>query len=128
MCQDAKIVNISPALKKLIVDAHNAKREIVASGGIKHLKRPCNLPKMQWDDDLAYLAQLNVQECDFNHDQCHDTSKFTYSGQNLGMKMSPDLGFQFDEAEAFTTTIDGWFAENKDCTQAHINSFPLNPP
>ncbi|XP_049308689.1 scoloptoxin SSD976-like [Bactrocera dorsalis] len=36
-----------------------------------------------WDDELQYLASLNLRTCILDHDSCHTTYRFQYSGQNL---------------------------------------------
>lgn len=36
-----------------------------------------------WDEELQYLAGLNVRTCKLDHDDCNHTYRFKNCGQNL---------------------------------------------
>lgn len=46
---------------------------------------------LEWDDELAYLAELNAKTCKIEHDLCRNTANFPYAGQNLA------LGYLLDD-------------------------------
>ncbi|XP_037818696.1 antigen 5 like allergen Cul n 1-like [Lucilia sericata] len=119
--KDAAKREMTESLKKLIVKAHNEKRNIVAGGDVKHLKPACRMATMEWDDELASLAELNVLQCKMNHDDCHNTDKFKYSGQNLnslGFTQSPN------DTAIIEKSIRLWYWEKSDVSQAIIDKFP----
>lgn len=121
--KDAEKRDITDSLKKLIVDMHNEKRDIIAGGGEKSLKPACRMATMEWDDELAALAELNVLQCKMKHDKCHNTDAFQYSGQNLGL-----IGFRgdVDDKARIEKSIKLWFEEKKDVKQSIIDKFPKN--
>lgn len=76
---------------------------------------------MQWNDELAKLAELNVKQCKMRHDDCHNTESFPKAGQNLaaiawmGMKKSVE--------SVIDSQIQNWFSEYKHCPVDVIKSF-----
>ncbi|XP_037818694.1 antigen 5 like allergen Cul n 1-like [Lucilia sericata] len=118
---DAEKREMTESLKKLIVEAHNEKRNIVAGGDVKHLKPACRMATMEWDDELASLAEYNVLQCKMNHDKCHNTEDFKYSGQNLG-----EMGFRgnANDTANIQKSIEMWFEEKKDVKQSIIDKYP----
>ncbi|XP_023302468.2 antigen 5 like allergen Cul n 1-like [Lucilia cuprina] len=117
---DAEMVEMTSSLQKLIVDEHNKKRNIIA-GGDDDFKPACRMATMEWDDELAKLAEYNVMQCKMNHDDCHNTEDFKYSGQNLG-----SIGFSDNknDTEQITKSIKLWFEEKKDVDQSILDEYP----
>lgn len=66
---------------KKIVDTHNNFRNLIASGNETRLGFPsaANMLKMEWDNELAYVAQAHANQCKFEHDcyDCRRTGKLT---------------------------------------------------
>lgn len=81
--KDAKIIEMTDELKKLILDTHNNYRSTLATGGVKWLPKASAMPTLTWDDDLADTAQMNANRCNRGHDKCHNTQDYLNSGQNL---------------------------------------------
>ncbi|XP_034480081.1 antigen 5 like allergen Cul n 1-like [Drosophila innubila] len=81
---DAEMLKLTNEHKDLFVKMHNEKRNYIAGGNDPRHSAACRMATMQWDDELAYLAELNVRQCKMSHDSCHNTDAFKYSGQNLG--------------------------------------------
>ncbi|KAH8235165.1 hypothetical protein KR032_009386 [Drosophila birchii] len=81
---DAQVVNLS-GLHDLIVNEHNAYRNVLAGGKIKHLPQPQRMATLLWHDELEHLATLNVKQCALQYDACHNTLEFRNSGQNLAL-------------------------------------------
>ncbi|XP_053948657.1 antigen 5 like allergen Cul n 1-like [Anastrepha ludens] len=121
-CKSPSLVTLTQANRNAIVNAHNVKRNLVAGGGT-NLKPACRMATMQWDDELAALAALNVKQCQMKHDACHNTDAFKYSGQNLAWITfygTPDV------AKLAQHSIDMWYNEIKDTKLAYINAYPNN--
>ena len=59
--------------QKQIVDVHNYYRNLIAGGNETQLGFPSasNMLKMEWDSELAYIAQMHANQCQFAHD-CYD--------------------------------------------------------
>lgn len=79
---------------------------------------------MQWDDELAFLAAINVQ-CSTSQDSCHNTDAFRSSGQNLGWYESYGDQNYMDMAHI---TVDMWYLDMYNCNMDYIKSYPNNVP
>lgn len=55
------------------MDIHNYYRNLIASGNESTLGFPsaANMLTLEWDDELAYVAQKHANQCRFEHD-CYD--------------------------------------------------------
>lgn len=74
-----------------------------------------------WDNELAYLAELNARTCVYDHDTCRATDKFPYAGQNLARRgNSQDYEVT---ASALKFMITDWFLEYKDANMSYIQRF-----
>lgn len=73
-----------------------------------------------WDDELAFLASLNVMQCDINHDECRNTVRHNFAGQNLAIASRTG---SFQDVNTFLNeSIDaGWYGEVKDARQSDID-------
>jgi Cysteine-rich secretory protein family len=70
-----EIVRLTPERKAAILKLHNTKRSMIASGQLNGFGKAVQMPQLQWDEQLAYLAQLNAKKCVLAHDECHNTRK-----------------------------------------------------
>ncbi|XP_061388585.1 antigen 5 like allergen Cul n 1-like [Musca vetustissima] len=120
---DAQLVEIDDNLKKVLVNAHNAKRNLIAGGEHDEHDPACRMATIQWDDELALLAALNVLQCDMKHDRCRNTDAFKYSGQNIAW-----LGYhgQANNAGLLEKAVDFWYSEVADSKMEYINKYPKN--
>lgn len=78
---------------------------------------------LQWDDELAYLAELNAMSCEIEHDKCRNTRSYAFAGQNLAMGwlLSEKDGHTIDWAiRNFTGE---WYIEYKDANPSIVDSF-----
>ncbi|KAH9425603.1 Peptidase inhibitor 15 [Dermatophagoides pteronyssinus] len=73
--------------RQLILDIHNYYRNLIASGNESNLGFPsaANMLTLEWDDELAYVAQKHANQCRFEHDcyDCRRTERYPVVGQNL---------------------------------------------
>jgi hypothetical protein len=76
---------LSDAEKTDIVDKHNELRSLVANGNQAKQPTASNMNKLQWDDELAKVAQMWVDQCP----QGHDSNRYTC--QNKILKIYPDI-------------------------------------
>lgn len=74
----------------------------------------------KWNEELSFLASLNVMQCKMAHDDCRSTTASKYAGQNLAI-----TGNSADFAtvtSALKKAVDGWFNEVTEANQAAIDT------
>ncbi|XP_055614644.1 antigen 5 like allergen Cul n 1-like [Uranotaenia lowii] len=118
-CEEGFVYEMNDKLKKLIVDTHNDYRNQVAKGTINWLQSSSNMVAMDWDDDLAYLAELNVKTCSGDHDKCHNTVDYPSSGQNIASWGTS--GSEIDVDKKLPDLIWQWWDERHKSNQRQIN-------
>nr|Q7Z156.2 RecName: Full=Venom allergen 5; AltName: Full=Allergen Pol s V; AltName: Full=Antigen 5; Short=Ag5; AltName: Full=Cysteine-rich venom protein; Short=CRVP; AltName: Allergen=Pol s 5 [Polybia scutellaris rioplatensis] len=86
-------VGVTEEEKKLIVDEHNRFRQKVAQG-LETRGNPGPQPaasdmnNLVWNDELAYIAQVWANQCQFFvHDKCRNTAQYQV-GQNIAYSAS----------------------------------------
>lgn len=114
-----------PEDKQAVVDAHNKLRSRVALGqetlGSPGPQPPAaNMHKLKWDDELAAIAQVWADQCNFGHDACRSVGRF-YVGQNVfrsGSKGSPET-----DVQDWNSAVQSWYNEVKDFNKNVVSSF-----
>ncbi|KAH8387088.1 hypothetical protein KR093_004606, partial [Drosophila rubida] len=122
---DARLLEIDEDAQDAFVAGHNAVRQQWASGNGKIPEQACRMATVHWDDELASLAELNVKQCQMKHDDCHSTSEYPNSGQNLyftGHKggSPPDLHTVIDKA------LESWASEGDFVNKGFLAAYPDN--
>ncbi|XP_033219896.1 venom allergen 5-like [Belonocnema kinseyi] len=84
-----KSYDLTSEQKDEIVNIHNKDRQKVASGNEKQgnpgPQPPAkNMPNLDWDTELALIAQTWANQCTFAHDECRAVRRFSV-GQNVAM-------------------------------------------
>ena len=99
--------------KREALDEHNRLRSRVAMGSTNHPSAG-NMMELQWDEELATLAQRHADQCSFVHDSsdCRKVSRFRV-GQNLLRDKSIS-----NERPDWRFAIESWFREIKDYPNA----------
>ncbi|XP_041762912.1 antigen 5 like allergen Cul n 1-like [Anopheles merus] len=117
----AKVIKMTDELKKIILDEHNKYRSTVATGGLKWLPKAKQMTTMTWDDELAKLAKLNANRCVQKHDDCHNTAKHRYSGQNLNhiMTTAPSID---NIPQVIKDLISSWWDERLDVNSRMVKA------
>ncbi|XP_073811673.1 antigen 5 like allergen Cul n 1-like [Musca autumnalis] len=108
---DAKIIDLRP-YRDLILHGHNSRRNFVALGLLPGYYPASRMATLQWDEELQYLADLNVRTCIVEHDDCRNTYRFRYSGQNL-VGISEFKHQQENITEVILKDLWLWFREHK---------------
>lgn len=139
---DRQMVTVGRYEIEQILYLHNMMRNKIASGSEKGFKGATHMPlmvifysikssqflvkkifnylkkKQKWDEELANLAALNVMQCKMAHDQCRNTAKFKYAGQNLGFRGNSR---EFEGTSSFIQNILwAWYNEIKDANSSDI--------
>ena len=66
---------LTAAHKALILDTFNSLRSRIASGLQPRFLTARRMAQMVWNNDLAFLAELNTKTCQMVHDGCINTRK-----------------------------------------------------
>ncbi|EDW86491.1 uncharacterized protein Dwil_GK18446 [Drosophila willistoni] len=120
---DAALVSLSAADKAAIVSRTNEYRNFIAGGLNSNLSAACRMATIKWNDELANLAALNVRSCLMEHDGCHNTDAFDWSGQDLAWMSwySP-----LNVTHYVQWGVDMWYGEHVYTKQAYIDAYPTN--
>uniref|UniRef100_A0A1A9X011 Venom allergen-1 n=1 Tax=Glossina brevipalpis TaxID=37001 RepID=A0A1A9X011_9MUSC len=107
--------------RNLILDLHNLARSRIATGQVTGYKSASHMPQLKWENELAYLAVLHAKRCKFVHDQCHNTQRFRYSGQNIAYYwIRREIKSHSGRMKNF---IANWFGEHVNANQSYIDSY-----
>lgn len=79
---------------------------------------------MLWDDELSQMACLNVKRCVFEHDECRNTARFRYSGQNLATTWWNYHQTKTDR-DFILSQLKSWVTEYKNASMVDINNFGI---
>ncbi|CAH1110706.1 unnamed protein product [Psylliodes chrysocephalus] len=85
---DVKDLKFTPVQREFYVAVHNKLRAKVANGEETRgdgsgQPSASNMNALTFDEDLEHVAQCWTNNCEFNHDKCRKTTKYSYVGQNL---------------------------------------------
>lgn len=64
------MVPMTEEMKEAILDAHNKLRNDFATGKMPPFEPATHMATMEWDEDLAKAAAMNVHQCQMEHDDC----------------------------------------------------------
>ncbi|XP_030386692.1 venom allergen 3-like [Scaptodrosophila lebanonensis] len=118
------LVPMTLGLRRLILRAHNTRRNQLAGGNLRGFPSALRMATMLWDEELARLADLNVRQCTMEHDDCHNTPRFRASGQNLAYIAYPGRRRARSDAQLSAQCIAMWWNEHRGATIAQINRYP----
>uniref|UniRef100_A0A1A9ZJ28 SCP domain-containing protein n=1 Tax=Glossina pallidipes TaxID=7398 RepID=A0A1A9ZJ28_GLOPL len=121
--QDRRLLEMTSEVRELIVDYHNRQRSWVAAGKYGMLKTACRMGTMQWDDELALLAEYNVKGCAVKRDKCLKTMRFPSPGQNIGFSTSIE---ERPLKEAVEVILKKWYREIENVHPGIIDSYNEN--
>uniref|UniRef100_T1H225 SCP domain-containing protein n=1 Tax=Megaselia scalaris TaxID=36166 RepID=T1H225_MEGSC len=101
-------------MKQMILDFHNDVRNTIACGEPELTNidgdifpKAAKMPRLSWNSELQWTANLNAKTCAFHHD-CAVTLSHPSAGQNIGMAVSKNAT---DTLNFLRNTIKGFFAE-----------------
>ncbi|XP_061402289.1 antigen 5 like allergen Cul n 1-like [Musca vetustissima] len=120
---DAEIIDLEP-YRDLIVHEHNKRRNFVALGLLPGYYPASRMATLQWDEELEYLADLNVRSCIVEHDECRNTYRFRNSGQNL-VGISRFKNVYQNITEIILNDMWLWFREHKIINSDIITEFKV---
>nr|XP_037291893.1 CRISP/Allergen/PR-1-like isoform X1 [Rhipicephalus microplus] len=104
---------------------HNKLRSKVATGRLRGFKQAANMYELEWDDELAEVAQALADQCgDMVHDKADArfTSNFKVTGQNLASERRSNEVRKMDGLRF----VDTWFKEHRDYPPSQVKHFLPN--
>ncbi|KAH6919955.1 hypothetical protein HPB50_029057 [Hyalomma asiaticum] len=107
---DRRLTGLSEQVKQQALQVHNHYRSQVAKGQLQYYPSATNMYELEWDDEMAAVAQAFAEQCDYSdHDrpEARTTSRFQSVGQSYGWAI--DARRQTDTEGK--TWVDDWFAE-----------------
>jgi len=107
-CGNVYYRGLTRAEKQEALEQHNRLRSRVAVGSTNQ-PSAADMMELQWDDELASVAQRHADQCWFGHDcsDCRRVPRFKV-GQNI--YRAKDYKY---EAPQWRQVIDSWFSEIK---------------
>ncbi|XP_049880630.1 uncharacterized protein LOC126377050 isoform X2 [Pectinophora gossypiella] len=122
-CVNYTSIKFTKQLRHFVTHYINRRRQRVAAGservrGGVHLPRPELMMQVEWDRELAVLAQRLADQCSFIHDDCRATVRYPYAGQNVGevkWRRSSESDQQ-NAARAIRRVFDAWWGERRRVT------------
>ncbi|XP_029713402.2 antigen 5 like allergen Cul n 1 [Aedes albopictus] len=124
-CSRPMLVKMTPKYVNLILNYHNSKRNRLACGAMRRFASASSMQKLRWNDELAHLAEYNAKSCNFEHDECHNTFRFPYTGQSIGMKWFH--GMNLTTTQVVRDLMRKWYLEHKLTKQRDLDQFEVNP-
>ncbi|KAH7953761.1 hypothetical protein HPB49_011972 [Dermacentor silvarum] len=119
---DSTLTGLSPQVKQQALQVHNDYRSQVAQGRLQHYQPAKNMYELEWDDEMAEVAQAFAEQCQHvSHDlpEARTTSRFKSVGQNFGWADDP-VKQTVTEGK---TWADDWFLEYRDYNPNAVASF-----
>lgn len=109
-------LELDDAAKDLIIERHNEFRNIIACRDrdmlVRNIKgdafpKAAKMPKLMWNNELEWAADLNGKTCSNTHD-CPFTVSFPRAGQNIA-GMSSET--RIDQIDFLNDTIRNWWSQ-----------------
>ncbi|XP_067635721.1 uncharacterized protein [Eurosta solidaginis] len=123
-CPDnARLIDMKPIIP-MILQIHNKGRNLLAGGEFTGYPNASRMATMLWEDELAQMAALNVKQCISKLDDCRNTHRFKYSGQNIYQVIYDGNVEALTNEDIIKNCITKWFAEYKWGTVDAFRKFP----
>ncbi|XP_022222716.2 antigen 5 like allergen Cul n 1 [Drosophila obscura] len=108
---EARLLPLSGDLQTFIVRQVNLYRNHVASGGFRDFAPADRMASVQWDPELAKLAEIAVKQCSLATDNCRNTRRFKHVGQIVGHVIFS--AHRFSDRQLIGHKIHNWFKQYK---------------
>ncbi|XP_063629936.1 uncharacterized protein LOC134801325 [Cydia splendana] len=119
-CQNYSRIRFTAELRNVITNFINKRRQRIAAGhervrGGKHIPTPQVMMLVEWDVELARLAQRLADQCYFVHDECRATVRYPYAGQSVGEVRWRHLSdnYELSAQRAIRRVFDAWWGERR---------------
>ncbi|XP_075167893.1 antigen 5 like allergen Cul n 1-like [Haematobia irritans] len=121
---DAIMIDLEP-YRDFILHEHNKRRNFIASGLLPGYYPASRMAALVWDEELEFLAELNVRTCVVDHDECKNTYRFRNVGQNL-VAIARLKQERQNITEILLTDLWLWYTEHKLINSDFMTEFKVN--
>ena len=83
------------------------------------------MASLQWDDELAFLAELNVRTCVVEHEDCKNSYRYRNVGQNL-VGIDRPRHIPGNISEVIQRGMALWFGEHELINSNYITKFKVD--
>ncbi|XP_053667167.1 antigen 5 like allergen Cul n 1-like [Anopheles marshallii] len=111
---------------QFILHMHNHLRNLFACGSVNRFFPAVRMVQLRTDDDLQSLAECNVKNCTYGHDQCRSTEHYHYAGQNIAKRTV--CGRTLTVTEVVNSSMYAWFDEYWDTRSEMLAKYPDYSP
>ncbi|XP_037876665.1 uncharacterized protein LOC101737322 isoform X2 [Bombyx mori] len=128
-CENYTAIDFGNKLQHYVTHFINRRRHRIASG-VERVRGGILLPKpelmmlVEWDRELAFLAQRLSDQCQFVHDDCRATVRYPYAGQSVGevrWRKSRDTDGLIAQ-RAVRRVLEAWWGEKRRVTPKQLTS------
>ncbi|KAK0078475.1 hypothetical protein PV325_002444 [Microctonus aethiopoides] len=124
-CQEVATSGLTNEEIEEVLGRHNELRAKVAAGeesrGLHGGQPGGNIRSLEWDNNLAVVAQRWANQCVFKHDKCRNIDGIEV-GQNLGYR-----GTTGTLVDKFSDIVTGWYDEVKDFNHQYVSNYQSGP-
>ncbi|ETN62169.1 hypothetical protein AND_006141 [Anopheles darlingi] len=117
-----QLVTMDATLKERILKLHNGLRAELASGKMEGFAPAERMPVLEWDDELAKLAEYNARTCLYSRDECRNTRRYRNVGQNIARKSRPG-NVTIDLERTISDLTNKWWQEYVDTNQTVMDDY-----
>ncbi|XP_038219734.1 CRISP/Allergen/PR-1 [Zerene cesonia] len=119
-CSNYTKIKFTSDLRHFITHYINRRRQRIAAGservrGGAILPKPQVMMWVEWDRELAHLAQRLADQCQFVHDDCRATVRYPYAGQSVGEVRWRRSGVseELTAQRVIRRVFDAWWGERR---------------
>ncbi|XP_030377498.1 venom allergen 5 [Scaptodrosophila lebanonensis] len=109
--KEAELRPLNVQLRNFILHKINFYRNKVASGNFSGFAAAHRMASVQWDPELATLAELAVKQCPRQPDECRNTRRFKHVGQILGHVIFSTK--RYSDIQLLEHKLGNWFRQYK---------------
>ncbi|XP_058055412.1 antigen 5 like allergen Cul n 1-like isoform X2 [Anopheles bellator] len=124
--KNPRLHRLSYKQRQQIVHTHNSMRNNLACGNVNRFAPAERMVALRWDDELQALAECNMKNCTYAHDQCRSTERFRYAGQNIAKRTVCGRELHFEDV--VMKSLNAWYDEFRDTTPEMLNKYPEPMP
>lgn len=123
-CVNFQEFELNDRERAIILHAHNAYRQLLASGGDQRGGNGAakDMHVLYYDKELEVAVSCWGKRCRFAHDRCRHTPSYPSAGQNLFLESSSAPINALDE-KYLNTSVQNWYEEIKDTNPDVITNF-----
>ncbi|XP_017140151.1 allergen Tab y 5.0101-like [Drosophila miranda] len=97
--------------KKDLDSMFNTVRSKVARGGYRNLPVAGRMARMEWSEELAWFAKLQISRCRLRNAFCMNSPYFYYIGSMADELIRPSGNIQTSELAIMKAMVEDWFSQ-----------------